>query len=245
MAVPTTLDNPTKGLMSNNNIYCVYLTSYKGSKLPPFYIGSSSINKIHNGYRGSVASKLYGKIWKSELKLNPELFCTRIIATYSTRKDATLKELKFQTKLKVTQSSMYINRALAKPNGFHGTDVSKEKHPRWNTKHTIEAKDKISKANSGKIPHNKNVPMAESMKLRISNTKKTNPKPAWNKGKIMNYSDQAKINQSRAKTWLIITPDGDELTIKNLRKFCKEYSLSERRMRASKTCNNWRCMLLH
>ena len=31
-------------------MYCVYLTIYRGNKLPPFYIGYSSINKIKAGY---------------------------------------------------------------------------------------------------------------------------------------------------------------------------------------------------
>ncbi len=30
-------------------MYCVYLTTYSGDKLPPYYIGSTSIAKISNG----------------------------------------------------------------------------------------------------------------------------------------------------------------------------------------------------
>lgn len=52
-----------------NNNYCVYLTIYSGSKLPPFYIGSGTLDKILNkGYRGSVTSKQFKKIWSQELK---------------------------------------------------------------------------------------------------------------------------------------------------------------------------------
>jgi len=35
----------------------VYITNYKGTKLSPWYIGSTSKNKITNGYNGSVSSK--------------------------------------------------------------------------------------------------------------------------------------------------------------------------------------------
>jgi hypothetical protein len=57
--------------MSSNTIYCTYLTIYSGNKLPPFYIGSTSVNRISNGYHGSVSSKRYKSIWLEELKTNP------------------------------------------------------------------------------------------------------------------------------------------------------------------------------
>ena len=72
--------------------YCVYLTIYSGKKLPMFYIGSSTIAKIKNEYHGSVSSKEYGKIWKEELRNNPELFRTRIISSHDTREQAFDKE---------------------------------------------------------------------------------------------------------------------------------------------------------
>jgi hypothetical protein len=36
------------------SIYCVYLTCYRGNKLPPFYIGYSTIEKVKDGYKGTV-----------------------------------------------------------------------------------------------------------------------------------------------------------------------------------------------
>lgn len=45
-----------------SSIYCTYLTIYSGSKLPPFYMGSSSLKRIQAGYKGSVKSKLYKNI---------------------------------------------------------------------------------------------------------------------------------------------------------------------------------------
>jgi len=42
--------------------FVVYLTMYKGNKLPPWYIGSTNVDIINNGYNGSVKSKKY-KLW--------------------------------------------------------------------------------------------------------------------------------------------------------------------------------------
>jgi hypothetical protein len=54
------------------NDYCVYITFYKGNKLPPFYIGSTSVEKINNDYNGSVGSQkyiqMYGKKHSEETK---------------------------------------------------------------------------------------------------------------------------------------------------------------------------------
>jgi len=229
-------------------IYCTYLTTYLGNKLPPFYIGSSSVEKIQNGYKGSVSSKLYKTIWDSEVKTNPHLFKTIIISIHNSSEDARCRELKFHLHFKVVNSCMYANRALAKPNGFHGSNVQKQNHPRWGDHHTTESKIKIGLKNKGKTPHNKGVPMSESMKQRISNTKKLNPRPAHNKGKTMNYSKDALNNMCRAKTWCITHPTGTTEIIKNLRNFCKENSLDERAMRniANGRCkiyNGWHCSI--
>jgi len=48
--------------------YVVYLTHYKGTKLPKWYIGSSNELKVKNGYNGSVKSKKYKKIYLKEQK---------------------------------------------------------------------------------------------------------------------------------------------------------------------------------
>lgn len=91
------------------SIYCTYLTVYKGNKLPPFYIGSTSINKIKMGYKGSVKSDKYMELWKHELKHYPMLFSTRIISIHDTREAAYIKESKLQKQLSVVSSPLYIN----------------------------------------------------------------------------------------------------------------------------------------
>jgi hypothetical protein len=96
--------------------FCVYLTVYSGNKLPPFYIGSGTTQKImrrKNPYRGTVASDLYEDMWKLELKQNPQLFKTIIISYHLDRKEAYSKEESFQRTLDVIHNPMYINQSYA------------------------------------------------------------------------------------------------------------------------------------
>jgi hypothetical protein len=231
------------------SIYCTYLTTYSGNKFPPFYIGSSTVSRISNGYQGSVSSKMYKELWDQEIKTNPHLFKTRVISTHSSGKEARDKELKFHKNLNVVKSDMYVNRALAKPNGFHGTDVSKEKHPRWGQHHSTTSKQLIGAKNKGKSPHNKGVPMSQKNRDRIKLTKRLNPHPAPNKGKKMNYSSDALAAMNRAKTWKLTTPGNETLIVNNLRKFCKDQCLNERALRGlasglRKHYNGWQCSLI-
>jgi hypothetical protein len=95
------------------SLYCVYLTIYRGNKLPPFYIGSTSISKINSGYKGSVASKEYKTIWKQELEENPSLFKTIIISKHETRSAAFDHEEYLQKARKVVPNTMYVNLSYA------------------------------------------------------------------------------------------------------------------------------------
>ena len=96
------------------SIYCTYLTTYRGNKLPPFYIGSTSIDKINRGYHGSVRSKQYREIWEEELKMNNHLFKTIIISTHNTRIEALDKEAFLQKSLNSSNNLMYINKSIAR-----------------------------------------------------------------------------------------------------------------------------------
>ncbi len=115
--------------------YCVYLTIYRGNKMPPFYIGSSSVEKVQNGYHGSVESIMWGKIWRQELKDNSHLFETKIVKTYNDRQEATNKEYKLQVALKVINNDMYINQAVAAKDGFFGRIVTGKNHPNYRNNH--------------------------------------------------------------------------------------------------------------
>lgn len=187
------------------SIYCTYLTVYSGSKLPPFYIGSTSLKNISNGYRGSVTSKKYKTIWKDELKNNPHLFQTKIISNHNTRKEATSKELCLQKLLKVVKSLMYINMAYASPNGYFGmgnkgipkSSSMKEKlkgnsNAKSNTKPKSKAhKESISRAHLGKIRnkfHSEAISLAKKggfwwNKDGTTKVSKTSPGDGWTRGR--------------------------------------------------------------
>jgi hypothetical protein len=129
-------------------MYCVYFTSYRGNKLPPFYIGSTEVNKILNKYRGSVASKEYSKIWKSEQRNNPELFKVKILSIHHTRQEAYDAEDKLLRWRGYVASCFYINKRCAKGLNYHPTGINS---PRCGVKHTDKAKALMSLAHKGKI----------------------------------------------------------------------------------------------
>ena len=126
-------------------MYCVYLTSYSGVKLPPKYVGSTSIKKFNTGYHGSVRSKKYKTIWKEELKNNPTLFSSSILSTHATREEALTAELNFQIENNVVKNEDYINLAFASQNGFFGKDVSGVNNPMFGKKHSEKSKTLMSK----------------------------------------------------------------------------------------------------
>lgn len=129
-------------------MFCVYLTVYSGNKLPPFYIGSSSVHRLNQGYRGSVSSKEYKSVWKEELMKNPSLFKTKIISLHSKRSDAMLKELDLQSKLNVVCNKLYVNKSLAVTNGFFGMDVRGPNNPNFNNRWSAQQKKHASDASS-------------------------------------------------------------------------------------------------
>lgn len=122
--------------------HVVYLTRYRGDKLPPWYIGSSFEENVLNGYTGSVQSKKWKVIYYNELKENRHLFKTRILSYHSTREEAVLEELRLQQMHLVMTSEKYFNESYASPKGFFGRDVSGELNPFYGKTHTQESKDK-------------------------------------------------------------------------------------------------------
>lgn len=133
-----------------NDIYCVYLTTYLGDKLPPYYIGSTSLKRISEGYRGSVGSKKYQQLWKKELKENPHLFEIEILSTFSTRQEAFDEELRCHKEFDVVKNQDFINLSFAQPNGPFGQGVSGEQHYAYGkNKDNCESLAKLSKSKLG------------------------------------------------------------------------------------------------
>jgi hypothetical protein len=57
-------------------VYVVYITFYRGNRLPPFYVGKTYEDRIlKKRYNGSPQSKEYKTIWRRD---PPELFKTMI-----------------------------------------------------------------------------------------------------------------------------------------------------------------------
>ena len=124
--------------------YVVYHTTYSGDKFPANYIGSTTIDKIQQGYKGSVSSKEFKSIWKQELNTNPHLFSVQIISYHDTRPAATYKELQIQKIFNVVTNPLFVNMSYAQPNGFFGRDVSGKNNPNYNNKWTLENRKKQS-----------------------------------------------------------------------------------------------------
>jgi hypothetical protein len=124
--------------------YCIYLTIYSGAKLPKRYIGSSSVNRVVNGYNGTITSRTYREVYKQEQIDNKHLFKTRILAKFNTREEALTAEKELQMKYAVHKSELYMNMAIAVPNGFFGMSQCGDKHPMYNKHHTDVTKNKIS-----------------------------------------------------------------------------------------------------
>jgi hypothetical protein len=149
------------------NTYCTYLTIYQGNKLPPFYIGFSTVDNVNGGYHGSVLSKRYKDIWLRELKHHSELFQTKILTTHDTLKDAQERERSFQRAMNVVKNPLYINMAIGRyydNTGFTPWNKGRKASPeeceknriaklgnKWCTghKHTPESIEKMRQAKLG------------------------------------------------------------------------------------------------
>lgn len=158
---------------SNNNIYdqnhdsskkyVVYITHYDGDKIPQNYIGSTNIQRINSGYKGSIRSKKYRQIWNEELEQNPHLFSIEIISYHDTRQEALYKELCIQKLFNIVNNPIFVNQAYATVNGFFGRDVSGKIHPMYGKTHSLESRydisnnrnyNDISGDNNGRSDHN-------------------------------------------------------------------------------------------
>jgi hypothetical protein len=171
--------------------YCTYLTAYSGNKLPPFYIGSSSISKIKSGYHRSVLSTEYKEVWKQELALNPHLFVTRIVSLHATREDAFAVEERLQRKLQCVQSPMYINKATASKDFWF-----RQKHSAT-SKQLISAKLKrrtISEGHASKIKQSLSG-KAKTPEHRVAMSE------AWKTREGPSHTQKQKISASMKAVW--------------------------------------------
>jgi hypothetical protein len=143
--------------------FCTYITFYHGNKLPPFYIGSSSIKKIEDGYVGSVSSIEYKKIWQKEVRENRSAFKVIIVSRHHTRPEAFERENDLQRKLNVVESMLYANKSYASP----------DPKSRWAGRIgcTAEMRAKISET-----ARNRSVEEKERLSLKLADIAKSRPK---------------------------------------------------------------------
>ncbi len=124
--------------------YCVYIIICSYIHLPTFYIGSSSVKSLNNGYRGSLNSKQYKKLWKQQVKQNPLNFAFSILSYHKTRQEALQAEYDLQLELNVIKLNNFANKSLASVNGFFGMDVSGSNNPMHGKQHSSNTKQLIS-----------------------------------------------------------------------------------------------------
>lgn len=170
-------------------MYCVYLTIYRGKSLPPFYIGSTSIKKIDQGYRGSVSSAKWGEVWKRELKENPTLFSTMIIPNQLAQSPTEILKLerKWQLAFDVVKNPLFVNESYA-IRGFCSTPESarkamETKRRRGTNRLSPETIEKIRQKNIGA----KRPPVKEETRQKISSK---------HKGRTLSQEHRAKIAAS-------------------------------------------------
>lgn len=216
--------------------YIVYITYYKGTKLPPWYIGSSNQDKVENGYNGSPVSKQWGSIYKKEQKENKQLFRTKILSHHETRLEALEEELRVQKMHCVVTNEKYFNLSYASINGYFGRDVAGELHPMYGKNITQEHKIKIAKGNKGK---RKGIKSSKETRDKISNNTKGSNNPMygkahteeskkkisnkmignepWNKNKKNIYSEETLKKMSEAKKGNKTSKKTKELISKKLK----------------------------
>lgn len=131
--------------------YVVYLVEYSGTMHPRFYVGSTSRQRLSNGYKGSVSSKKWKAIYETECRQNPHLYTITILSEHDSRLEALEAEKEFQICHNVVKDSEYVNMSIAVPNGFKGRDVSGANNPMYGVERSDEYRASISKANKGKI----------------------------------------------------------------------------------------------
>lgn len=167
------MDSSKRSQCQHMNIYpaeyCVYITFYRGNKLPPFYIGYCRSVKLKTGYNGSVQSKIYKETWIKERKTHPELFKTIPLFFFDTRKEAVEKEDRLIFLLGAVRNSMYANLNRGGKE-YYCPKHTPETRQKMSNSHrfrkrsplTLEWKENISKSKKGKSTNFK--------KVKIENT---------------------------------------------------------------------------
>jgi hypothetical protein len=224
--------------------FCVYLTIYRGNKLPPFYIGYTSLNNYKSGYFGTVSSKEYKDVWKSELQNNLQHFKCILLKTFETKEDAKEYETYIQRFQKVHKNPLFMNKCINGEKFFctgHSAEtiqkISGKNNHAYGKPRPQYVKDKISKATKG--ANNPNFGKKASTETRRKQSIARHGKPAsWTSDPVSRIKIGEKISKARKiknagavareKTYLITFTDKTYIIIRNLTKFSIEnnYTIS-------------------
>lgn len=213
-----------------SNIFYVYQLRVCDKELP-FYVGKGK-NKRAYEHVSSVNSEPVGhkvNTIKRAIREDKEIL-VEFIETEQTESDAFLFEKYYisvygrrdlgqgpltnltdggtggvnmspETKRKISEANVGTNNPMFGRTG--------ESNPRFGTIHTDEARLKMSEANTGKT-------ISLDTRNKLS---------AINLGKVASTETKRKMAESKAKNWVIIYPNGDEETIRNLTAFCRDNKL--------------------
>lgn len=207
-------------------MYCTYLTVYLGNKLPPFYIGYSTIDKVLNkNYHGTPTSKKYSQIFYREQKENPHLFKTKIISKHSSKINAQKKETKILTHFDAKNNPMYINMS--------NSDT------KWYSRSGYKISEKHKQAIRNYLLTNGNRGMFRGGKQHPYYGKHS---PAYG----MKHSPKTieKVVNKVSKKWLVTFPNGEKQQIKNLAKFCRENNIHYSNLRERGKSKNFKAVLV-
>lgn len=166
--------------------------------MPPFYIGSTSVERIQKGYHGSVSSAKWKGIWQSELKNNPHLFFTFIIPnTYVNSKKSKLKyEIVWQKAFEVVENEHFINSVYATGKFFTTKEAIMKaletKRIKGKLKHSALTIEKL------KLAAKSRPAMTRETRQKISNS---------NKGRKRSQETVNKIKAARARSTYTHSPE--------------------------------------
>lgn len=196
----------------------MYYTIYKTINLinGRYYIGKHKTSIIDDGYLGS------GVLLKKAIqKYGKENFTKEILYVFQSEKEMNDKEHEMVSESVLTDKDSY-NLRIGGVGGF-----SKEESLRGSrTAHssgvfqTPEYKEKLSNALKGRVPHNKGVPMPETVRQKLSKLTRSDEFKMKVSDGVRN-SEKCKGNTKPRFVYQIQCPDGTISSTTHLKNWCK------------------------
>lgn len=198
------------------------------------YVGQTiqSIDKRWRRHCWKSTSKNSMPICKAISKYGKENFKIEIIASCSSQEDLNQKEIFFTNKLNTWSPNGYNLRAGDGKGSM--SQETKEKISIANTgrKHSVETRQNMSNAHKGKT-------LSADRRKKISDANKGENNSFYGKKHTQENIDKF------SKTYTIISPNGEIMTIKNMAEHCRKYNLNNGNMNSMAkgnrpSCQGWR-----